>query len=59
MGPHASDLIQEGTMAINNNMKVENITSIMHAHPTLSEAFEEAVLGLTGEAIHIVPSKKR
>jgi dihydrolipoamide dehydrogenase len=59
MGPHASDLIQEGTMAINNNMKVENITSIIHAHPTLSEAFEEAVLGLTGEAIHMVPSKKR
>jgi dihydrolipoamide dehydrogenase len=59
MGPHASDLIQEGTMAINNNMKVENITSIIHAHPTLSEVFEEAVLGLTGEAIHMVPSKKR
>lgn len=59
MGPHASDLIQEGTMAINNNMKVENITSIIHAHPTLSEAFEEAVLGLTGEAIHMVPSKNK
>ena len=46
-------------MAINNNMKVENITSMIHAHPTLSEAFEEAVLGLKGEAIHMVPTKKR
>ncbi|MCJ7691595.1 MAG: dihydrolipoyl dehydrogenase [Clostridiaceae bacterium] len=59
MGPHASDLIHEGAMAINNNMKVENITSMIHAHPTLSEAFEEAVLGLTGEAIHAVPTKKK
>jgi dihydrolipoamide dehydrogenase len=59
MGPHASDLIHEGTMAINNNMKAENITSLIHAHPTLSEAFEEAVLGLKGEAIHMVPTKKK
>lgn len=59
MGPHASDLIHEGAMAINNNMKVENIASMIHAHPTLSEAFEEAVLGLKSEAIHTVPTKKR
>ncbi|WP_253200579.1 dihydrolipoyl dehydrogenase [Clostridium sp. CF012] len=59
MGPHASDLIHEGTMAINNNMKVDDITSMIHAHPTLSEAFEEAVLGLKGEGIHSVPTKKR
>ena len=59
MGPHASDLIHEGNLAINNNMKAENIANMIHAHPTLSEAFEEAVLGLTGEAIHTVPTKKR
>lgn len=59
MGPHASDLIHEGAMAINKNMKVEDISSMIHAHPTLSEAFEEAVLGLNDEAIHMVPTKKR
>jgi len=59
MGPHASDLIHEGAMAIINNMKVDNIASMIHAHPTLSEAFEEAVLGLKGEAIHSVPTRKR
>ncbi len=59
MGPHASDLIHEGTLAINNNMKVENIAGMIHAHPTLSEAFEEAVLGLKGEAVHMLPTKKR
>jgi len=56
MGPHASDLIHEGVMAINNNMKVDDIASMIHAHPTLSEAFEEAVLGLKGESIHAVPT---
>lgn len=59
MGPHASDLIHEGNLAINNNMKVDNITNMIHAHPTLSEAFEEAILGLKGEAIHMVPAKKK
>ena len=59
MGPHASDLIHEGNLAINNKMKVENITNMIHAHPTLSEAFEEAVLGLIGESIHAVPTKKK
>ena len=59
MGPHASDLIHEGNLAINNKMKAEDITNMIHAHPTLSEAFEEAVLGLNGESIHSMPNRKR
>lgn len=59
MGPHASDLIHEGALAINNSMKIDDITNIVHAHPTLSEAFEEAILGLKGEAVHMVPFKNR
>lgn len=54
MGPHASDLIHEGTLAVNNKMKVEDIINTIHAHPTLSEAFSEAVMGLKGEAIHMI-----
>ena len=57
MGPHASDLIHEGTLAITNNMKIEQIKNTIHAHPTLSEAFLEAIMGLNGEAIHLVPIK--
>lgn len=53
MGPHASDLVHEGTLAITNNMNIESIINTIHAHPTLSEAFVEAVLGLNGEAIHM------
>lgn len=58
MGPHASDLIHEGTLAVSNGLNAEDIACTIHAHPTLSEAFLEAVLGLKGEAIHMVPSKK-
>lgn len=58
MGPHASDLIHEGTLAISNKLKIDDIAHTIHAHPTLAEAFAEAVLGLKGEAIHIAPSRK-
>jgi dihydrolipoamide dehydrogenase len=57
MGPHASDLIHEGTLAIQNNLSIEDIKNTIHAHPTLSEAFSEAVMGLAGEAIHMAPIK--
>lgn len=54
MGPHASDLIEEGVLAINKKMNVSDIKNTIHPHPTLTEAFFEAVLGITGEAIHSV-----
>ena len=59
MGPHASDLIHEGTLAISQGLTVDDIGNTIHAHPTLSEAFVEAVMGLKGEAIHMVPPRKR
>lgn len=59
MGPHASDLIQEGTLAVSMGMKADEIGDIIHAHPTLSEAFHEAVLGINGLGIHIMPARKR
>lgn len=52
LGPHASDLIHEAAVAMSKNMGVSDIAKIVHAHPTLSEAFDEAVLGTLGEAIH-------
>lgn len=58
MGPHASDLIHEGALAINNKMKVEDIINTVHAHPTLSEAFSEAVMGLKAQSIHMVNKKQ-
>lgn len=58
VGPHANDLIHEGAIAIANGLDVKSIERTIHAHPTLSEAFYEATLGLVGSAIHIAPPKK-
>ena len=52
MGPHASDLIHEGALAITKKMNYVDIKQTIHAHPTLGEAFYEAVLGLNKEAIN-------
>jgi dihydrolipoamide dehydrogenase len=58
MGPHASDLIHEGALAVSNELDMESIASTVHAHPTLSEAFHEAAGGILGKAIHMAPAKK-
>ena len=58
LGPHASDLIHEGVLAVNKKMNVKDIADTIHAHPTLSESFVEAVLGIKNEAIHMVLKKR-
>jgi dihydrolipoamide dehydrogenase len=58
MGPHASDLIHEGVLAIEKKLMVSDMAHIVHAHPTLSESFAEAVLGLEGRSIQSYPPKK-
>lgn len=57
IGPHASDLIPQGTLAIQHGLTIEQIGKTIHAHPTLAEAFWEAVMDAKGEAIHILPRK--
>lgn len=57
-GPHASDIIHEGILAVNKGMTVEDLKSVMHAHPTLPEAFYEAVLAVDGIAIHAINKKR-
>lgn len=57
IGPHANDLIHEGTVAMANDMGVESIAKMIHAHPTLSEAFMEAIHQLEGKSIHSAPAK--
>jgi dihydrolipoamide dehydrogenase len=53
IGPHASDLIHEATLAIRKGLKTNDITETIHAHPTLSEGLKEAAEDVYGEAIHI------
>lgn len=59
MGPHASDLIHEGTLAIAQKIRVDAIANTIHAHPTLSESFAEASLGILDAAIHLAPNTKK
>jgi dihydrolipoamide dehydrogenase len=52
IGPHASDLIHEYTVAMGAGLKVRDIADTIHAHPTLSEGLMEAAEDVRGEAIH-------
>ncbi|WP_051531594.1 dihydrolipoyl dehydrogenase [Clostridiisalibacter paucivorans] len=47
IGPHATDLIHEITLAIKNKLKLEDIIETIHAHPTTAEAIHEASLAAT------------
>jgi dihydrolipoamide dehydrogenase len=53
LGPRASELIAEavGIMAFGGS--IEDVAAIIHAHPTLAEAFKEAALGAAGRAVHL------
>ncbi|GAB6158400.1 dihydrolipoyl dehydrogenase [Desulfotomaculum varum] len=53
IGPHASDLIAEAALAMELGATVEQITRVIHAHPTLAESFLEAAEAVHGRAIHI------
>jgi dihydrolipoamide dehydrogenase len=53
MGPHASDLIAEGALAVRLGLTARQIADTIHAHPTLPEATAEAALSVYGEAIHL------
>lgn len=46
MGPHASDLIHEGALALEQRLTAAEVSRTIHAHPTLAESFLEAVMGL-------------
>jgi dihydrolipoamide dehydrogenase len=52
MGPHADDLIAEGTLAIQLGATARDIAHTIHAHPTLPEAVLEAAMGQLEGAIH-------
>lgn len=52
MGPHATDLIAEGALAVQAGLTADDLAWTTHAHPTLPEAMLEAALGFRGGAIH-------
>lgn len=59
VGPYASELIAESVLALEYAASTEDVALTMHAHPTLSETFHDAVLLVDGRAIHSVNKAKR
>jgi dihydrolipoyl dehydrogenase len=58
VGPHVTDLVEAGVVALDAEATVETVADGMAAHPTLTEAVKEAGLVALGRAIHI-PNRKR
>jgi len=53
LGPHASDLIQEGTLAVASGATAADLSTLIHPHPTLCESVWEAAMGINKTALHI------
>jgi len=58
VGPHVSELIAEGTLAVQLGATVEDIMTTIHPHPTVSEAIMEAAEVSAGTSVHMNPPKK-
>jgi dihydrolipoamide dehydrogenase len=58
VGPHVTDMIEAGVVAIDAESTVETVADGIAPHPTLSEAIKEAGLLALGRAIHL-PNRKR
>jgi dihydrolipoamide dehydrogenase len=52
MGPHVTDLIAEGALAVQMGATADDLARTTHAHPTLPEAILEAALGFRDATIH-------
>src|SRR5438270_8616993 len=59
IGPHVTDLVEAGVVAIDAEGTVATVADGMAPHPTLSEAIKEAGLAALGRAIHIPNRKPR
>lgn len=54
LAPNASEIISEITLAISKGLKVQDVSSSFHIHPTLSEALMETALKVKNQAIHVL-----
>ncbi|WP_094604484.1 Dihydrolipoyl dehydrogenase [Sporomusa silvacetica DSM 10669] len=59
LGPHASDLIMEGALAIRNGLTAKDLAHTIHPHPTLSETIMESAHGICGDIIHQIKVKTK
>lgn len=54
VGPSATELVAEITLAAQMRLTVADIAETIHSHPTMSEAVAEAAMDAMGQAIHSV-----
>ncbi|MEE0435800.1 MAG: dihydrolipoyl dehydrogenase [Peptococcaceae bacterium] len=59
MCARATDMIGEMAVAIANGLTAEDVTRAIRPHPTYNEGVGEALEELFGEAIHVMPKKKK
>lgn len=52
VGPHVTEMIAEPSAFIHLEGTVEEVASMMHAHPTVSESFYEAAATWLGKGVH-------
>lgn len=52
IGPHATDLIAEATLAVEKGLTAKDIAHAIHAHPTLAEIMGEVACKITGMPVH-------
>src|SRR3989440_2009418 len=57
IGPDATNLVTEYSVAMRNELTADEIIETIHPHPTLSEGLREAVLAAEGHPIHIPPKQ--
>jgi dihydrolipoamide dehydrogenase len=53
VGDHVGEMIAEAVLALELETTLDEFTSVMRAHPTLSEAVGEAGLAAQGRALHL------
>ena len=58
-GPSASEIVQQGLIAMDNGITSDKFENTIFSHPTVSEALHEATLAMNLKAIHIQNKKKR
>ncbi|HTX53029.1 MAG TPA: dihydrolipoyl dehydrogenase [Candidatus Baltobacteraceae bacterium] len=58
VGPYVSELIGEGTLAVQIGITVEDLLATIHPHPTISETIGEAAEVAAGMPVHINPLRR-
>jgi dihydrolipoamide dehydrogenase len=52
IGPHVTDLVAEAELITNWEAAASDVASLIHPHPSLSEAIGESALALAGKSLH-------